>query len=219
MVVLGLRKVTYQTVLWVSATRNTGWRAMDLGQTQWRYLKNKALRAFWQLCSLTDVASARSAVSSFVCWGRAAVARQRFCASWPGWNGRPMAACTWESRMYRTCRFPDATSGSCSNPMLFSQSDRRSMWPMAEKPARRETENPAPGRRTVGTGRAEGDGRQIPAQLSGGQQQRVALARAWLSRRTCFYWMNRSRPGCQVRTMLRCEIRQLQQRLGITTSW
>jgi iron(III) transport system ATP-binding protein len=61
-------------------------------------------------------------------------------------------------------------------------------------------------------------GRKYPAQLSGGQQQRVALARALAPRPTMLLLDEPlSALDAQVRVHLRGEIRDLQQRLGITT--
>ena len=61
-------------------------------------------------------------------------------------------------------------------------------------------------------------GGKYPAQLSGGQQQRVALARAMaLSPDLPRLDEALSALDAEVRTTLRSEIRQLQQRLGITT--
>ena len=56
-----------------------------------------------------------------------------------------------------------------------------------------------------------------PSQLSGGQQQRVALGRAIVARsRVCLLDEPLSNLDAQLRVEMRREIRELQQRLGIT---
>lgn len=56
-----------------------------------------------------------------------------------------------------------------------------------------------------------------PAQLSGGQQQRVALARAVISDRpVCLMDEPLSNLDAKLRAEMRIEIRELQQRLGLT---
>ena len=94
-------------------------------------------------------------------------------------------------------------------------------------------ENVAFGLKVAGVGRAERDerveemlsiiglgrfGQRYPFQLSGGQQQRVALARALAVRpRVLLLDEPLSALDAKIRTSLRAEIRQIQQRLGITT--
>src|ERR1700730_7482243 len=63
-----------------------------------------------------------------------------------------------------------------------------------------------------------GLGERLPRELSGGQQQRVALARALVVNPAGFLLAQPvSQLDCQLRPEVRIEIRQLQQRLGLTT--
>jgi spermidine/putrescine ABC transporter ATP-binding subunit len=63
-----------------------------------------------------------------------------------------------------------------------------------------------------------GFGERLPNELSGGQQQRVALARAVVIRpRVLLFDEPLSNLDAKLRVSMRSEIRQLQQRLGITT--
>ncbi len=60
--------------------------------------------------------------------------------------------------------------------------------------------------------------RRFPAQLSGGQQQRVALARALVMKpKVLLFDEPLSNLDAKLRKRVRAEIRELQQRLGITT--
>ena len=59
-----------------------------------------------------------------------------------------------------------------------------------------------------------------PGQLSGGQQQRVALGRALVARaRVCLMDEPLSNLDAQLRQEMRTELRQLQQRLGLTVAY
>ncbi len=61
-------------------------------------------------------------------------------------------------------------------------------------------------------------GRRYPAQLSGGQQQRVALARALVMKpKVLLFDEPLSNLDAKLRKRVRAEIRELQQRLGITS--
>src|ERR1700730_4893586 len=63
-----------------------------------------------------------------------------------------------------------------------------------------------------------GLGERLPRELSGGQQQRGALARALVRHPAGFLLAQPvSQLDCQLRPEVRIEIRQLQQRLGLTT--
>jgi putative spermidine/putrescine transport system ATP-binding protein len=66
--------------------------------------------------------------------------------------------------------------------------------------------------------RLEGLGERLPRELSGGQQQRVALARALVVNPAVFLLDEPlSNLDAKLRHEVRIEIRQLQQRLGLTT--
>jgi putative spermidine/putrescine transport system ATP-binding protein len=66
--------------------------------------------------------------------------------------------------------------------------------------------------------RLDGMGERMPRQLSGGQQQRVALARALVIKPSVFLLDEPlSNLDAKLRHDVRIEIRQLQQRLGLTT--
>ncbi|MBV9785163.1 MAG: ABC transporter ATP-binding protein [Acidisphaera sp.] len=66
--------------------------------------------------------------------------------------------------------------------------------------------------------RLDGMGQRYPRQLSGGQQQRVALARAIIIRPSALLLDEPlSNLDANLRHEMRAEIRQIQQRLGITT--
>ena len=94
-------------------------------------------------------------------------------------------------------------------------------------------QNVAFGLKVAGVGRAESDarvaemlgiiglpdlGQRYPFQLSGGQQQRVALARALaIQPRVLLLDEPLSALDAKIRVSLRNEIREIQQRLGITT--
>jgi putative spermidine/putrescine transport system ATP-binding protein len=66
--------------------------------------------------------------------------------------------------------------------------------------------------------RLEGLGARLPSELSGGQQQRVALARALVVNPAVFLLDEPlSNLDAKLRHEVRIEIRQLQQRLGLTT--
>ncbi|MBI2123217.1 MAG: ATP-binding cassette domain-containing protein, partial [Armatimonadetes bacterium] len=61
-------------------------------------------------------------------------------------------------------------------------------------------------------------GRRYPAHLSGGQQQRVALARALVMKpKVLLFDEPLSNLDAKLRKRVRAEIRELQQRLGITS--
>ncbi|MBV8184467.1 MAG: ABC transporter ATP-binding protein [Hyphomicrobiales bacterium] len=86
---------------------------------------------------------------------------------------------------------------------------------MRKMPAAERRENVAEALRLV---RLEGFGERLPRQLSGGQQQRVALARA-LAFRPDVLLLDEplSNLDAKLREEVRVEIRELQQKLGLTT--